>query len=564
MKTRSVLVYLPGYLSDLQALTPQRHLAQAAGALLDSGHETWIMDLGTTDSLDRVVSEKLAAYARRVAQGLFDHASPSTLETLHLLWQVRLADNEYRKRLQALALDTAKHVASFRGLHFIAFFIKSPEDVRPCAIMSGMLRQLRPKLRIAAFGPFADRHGSSLLPLIPDVDCICRGDLEVALPEWAERIDPEEQWSLADNLLSRHDVPAYRKVPAHMGSFASGSAPVYDCSVYPALTAPGQKLKLFELEDARSGPSMGFACEDSAAPLRIKPATVVCTEIWRLGALYGAGAFHFSSPQTPSFHVNGLAYEFLRRNLSIAYSRRLCVSNGAATAFPVLRASGCDSVAFDVATGSQRLLDRHYGTRATVTGIEHTLRSAKEADLLSIARFIYPCPEDDYHTSAETIRLIERTKPDLVTLAYPILAPDCEWFRRPASFGYHVDKLGFTKAIVSYRKQFPLPDMRWRNLPYRIGDMSTAEVISVQETLGVELASRGHRVCGSDFLLRAVRLAGYTDRDTELVPRTQRALVEGDVSMIGGFMDQFNEAVCASAKRIALQPQDGLRPAVGN
>lgn len=564
MKTRSVLVYLPGYLSDLQALTPQRLLAQAAGALLDSGHETWIMDLGTTDSLERVVSGRLVKYARRVAQGVFDHPSRSTLETLHLLWQVRLADNEYRKRLEVLAQETAVRLAAFRGLHFAAFYIKTPEDVAPCGAITELLRALRPKLRLVAFGPFVEDHQSSLLSLLPEVDCVCTGDLEVALPELAERIDTEEHWPSAQNLVCRKDPPLSSKTPAHMGSFAAGATPVYDCSVYPALTAPGQKLRLFELEDARGGPACGYGEAWTEAPLRLKPANVLCTEMWRLGALYGAGAFYFAGSQAPAYHVNNLAHEFLRRKLSITYSRQSCVVNGAATSFPALRASGCDSVAFEVHTGSQRLLDRHFGTRATVTGIEHIVRAAKDAGLVTIARFTYPCPEDDYHTIAETLRLIERTRPDSVTLSCPRVPPASEWFHRHRQFGYHVEPKTYAKAMVANRRQYPLPAMMWCSLPFRIGEWSASEVISAQTSLGSEIAARGHLVSGSDFLLRAVRLAGYTLTDTELVHRTHRALVEGDVTCVVSFMEQYNEAVCSPAKRIAFQRQDGLRPAVGN
>lgn len=564
MKTRSVLVYLPGYLSDLQALTPQRLLAQGAGALQDSGHETWIMDLGTTDSLERVVTERLAKYARRVAEGLFDRPSRSALETLHLLWQVRLADNEYRKRLSTLALETATRLAAFKGLHFVAFFIKTADDVAPCLCMSELVRRLRPKLRLVAFGPFADAHRSSLLQLLPDIDCLCAGDLEVALPELAERIDAGHHWASAQNLVSRRENDSPSKTPAHAASFTAGTSPVYDCSVYPALTIPGQKLRLFEIEDARGGPACGFGLPGGESPLRLKPANVVCTELWRLGASYGAGAFYFSSQNVPAFHMNNLAHEFVRRNLSLTYSRRSCVAHGEAVAYSALRASGCVSVVFDIHSGSQRLLDRHYGTRATVTGIERAVKAAKLAKLFTISRLTYPCPDDDYHTSAETVRLIERTKPDSVTLQYPFLAPGSEWFRKQSTFGYHVNTLGYAKVSIENRRQFPLPDMLWRNLPFRVGNLSTSEVISAQTSLGEEISAKGFSVSGSDFLLRAIRLAGYTVSDAELVRRTHRALVEGDVTTIGSFLEQYNEAVCASAKRIAFQRQDGLRPAVGN
>ena len=69
MKTRSLLVYVPGIPFDLEAFCPQRRLAALAGSLVHEGHETQILDFGTTTGFGSMNTPGLRAFAVRAWDG---------------------------------------------------------------------------------------------------------------------------------------------------------------------------------------------------------------------------------------------------------------------------------------------------------------------------------------------------------------------------------------------------------------------------------------------------------------------------------------------------------------
>jgi hypothetical protein len=79
-----------------------------------------------------------------------------------------------------------------------------------------------------------------------------------------------------------------------------------------------------------------------------------------------------------------------------------------------LAASGCRSVSVQADSGSQYLLDEFYGSPWTVTEMERVFRASRFHGLYTVGEFTYPCPRDDYHTRAETERIVRRSQPHAV------------------------------------------------------------------------------------------------------------------------------------------------------
>lgn len=43
---------------------------------------------------------------------------------------------------------------------------------------------------------------------------------------------------------------------------------------------------------------------------------------------------------------------------------------------------------------------------------------------------------DDYHTRAETLRFVQRTRPDAIAISSPELAPGTPWYAAPEHYGF--------------------------------------------------------------------------------------------------------------------------------
>ncbi|GMW00680.1 MAG: hypothetical protein AMXMBFR84_18170 [Candidatus Hydrogenedentota bacterium] len=565
MKTCSALVYCPGYPFDPQALMPDRVLAATAGSLLDAGHTTRIYDYGSVEVVESLVSGGLSDTARRIADRVVGDDSINPLETLHTLWQIRSADKAFRQRQNELCDSIAVALANVRGLHFAAFHLRSVEDL-PCASrIASRLRGLRPKLRIVGFGEAASQHSESVMLAFDSFDCLCIGDPEMTLVAIAEKIEQPDSWGGVSNLVVRRGRTLAR-TPRQPGATLS-SLPnlAYEIDIYPALRH-GEKLRVFEVEDSRGNPHPGNGdpCISPDRSLSMKPVTAVCHEMWRLGTLFGARAFAFTGSHAPASHVAAVANELIRRGMRIRYTRTSNVRRMVPAAMHSLRQSGCMSLAFEIGTGSQRLLDQFYGTGFTVTEAETVLRASRNAGLFTVASFSYPCPWDDYHTRCETLRILQRTKPSAAPVIFPGLTPFSLWFRDPKRFGFGVDESAYLHHMIKRRRRFPLPQDRWRALPYQIGKLSLAQALAEREELIKDIEEIGVHASTPEPLLRIARLVGYDGGESLFGDRIQRELLEGDTSGIAEFVMQFNEAVCIAPRRVAFEPLDATRGGVAS
>ena len=59
MPTRSILINFNGYPSTMNSLAPDNGLANLAGSLLETGHETLILDYSTVGTIERMVPQEL-------------------------------------------------------------------------------------------------------------------------------------------------------------------------------------------------------------------------------------------------------------------------------------------------------------------------------------------------------------------------------------------------------------------------------------------------------------------------------------------------------------------------
>jgi hypothetical protein len=564
MKTRSVLLYFPGYPFDPQVLTPSRPLASAAANLLEQGHETCILDYGTVETVARLVAGKPSAHVERIADDSMERAPSNPLQTLHMLWHLRAADRAFRELRSAYALDIARHLASLRGLHFVAFMLNTIDDVASTLAIIRPLREHSPRLKIVGFGEIAALFGGPLASERNGFDCLCMDDPETTLATLAERIDTPQLWAHIPNLAFADGGRVRVTHRDTTASLSALSAPVYEPDAYPALKAE-QKIRVFTIDECRPSTSYSHAAPQPAndAP-RVRSVGSVCNEMWRIGTLFGARAFHFTGEAAPASHVSAVAHELLRRGMSTVYTRACGVAHAVPATFPALYSSGCVAMSFPVDTGSQRLLDTVYGREFTITDVERVLRCSKSVGMFTIARFSYPCPADDYHTRAETLRVIERTKPHAAPVRFPNALPGSRWYADVERMGCPLDPSRSYRHFMAMGRKFPAARGAWTPVAKSAAGISEYEISSLHHGLVKEIEQRGVNASLPDEIVRLACIMGDAGREHEFGARVQRDFVRGDAMGIATLVDLVNEVACVSAKRMALRAQDAERLAVGN
>ncbi len=514
MKTCSLLVSFPAIPFTWRTLMPHRRLAGLAAALESEGHETGICDYGTLETLDRLYPGGCRSSVHDMADPFFLHAPAAPLKAFAAYWRLRNMNRAIRARERKLIDETARMIASRKPLHFVAMMIDGPETVAGAVELSARLREWAPSVRLAAVGAFVERHAESLRGVLSSFDCLCMGDPEWSLLQWAERLDHPGLWSFIPNLLWKHGG----RKPERFGvsEFDDFAAPVYDTGLYPAL-APGNKLNLFEVEMARPCPGDGTP--------RARSTRAVCDEAGRIVSDQGARVLWFSGEPPSASHVSAVGYEILARGLQIWHGCEGAVSQSRPGTFSALTASGCRAVVFDIASGSQRLASDCYGKTFGISEAETVLRASKNAGLYTVARFRYPGRHDDYHTRAETLRFIGRVLPDAVAI---LSASDGEC---------------------------PDGGRGWRQ---------TRSALRARTGLIREAAGLGVSVFVDAETALIARALGHEGHEDDFAATSRRRFLTGDVQGVAALIERFNHRTGASANTVALRPYRPLLAAVGN
>ncbi len=525
-KTKSVLVRVPGGPLSLDDLQPSLPMAATASILQWAGHETQIRDFGTLETMERYIPASLQELSQDLSKNLIADGEICPAET----WKERRKVKSILKRLheqrQVVWTEIAGELTSLKHLDFISFFISNASDLEAAEFMSRQVQRMRPRLKTIAMGPYFYSQAHQAVEPSRHFHAVFVGRPDQSMALLADRIHDTARWT---------DVP-------HL-AFADGTRlcvtescptlypedlplPAYDPETYPAL-ANRRKVMMFTLEDVRS--VNGDATRRGCA----KTAETVCKEMGLIRNAYGVRAFHLSGTHTETRPARNLAYEILSKGIQIRYTRDMHVATTDRATVTALSTSGCLGGAFQIDTGSQRLMDRYYGHPFTVTDTEQAIRHSKFSNLYTILNLTYPSSEDDYHTESETLRLIERTLPHAVHLCPPNPANNsaASHDRRPTLLQRHkvpkalrVDEGQFKRAVAQ------------RNVPVRMR---------------------------APWVLMA-ELAGYHGQEKEFVDQFTHHLFSGNMEALHETLSNLNRSAGDTPHRLALKPFTSFPDVVGN
>jgi len=553
MKTRSVLVSFPGYRFTIQTLLPNHRLAALAAGLDEGGHTTCIRDYGTASMLDRLFPRKVQSTAQDISGRILTSPSAGSLSTLTALWQLRGMDRTLRAQQETVAAEIASEIAAEKGLDFVVLDIDQPEDLKGALTIGERLRSLKPALRLVAVGAFAEVYAETLLRVCSVFDCVSVQDADWSLSRWAERLDRPDTWRLIPNLVyAQHGH--IRPTAECVGLDLEGlPVPAYRDEIYPAL-AGHEKLCLLGVEASRGG------APETAT--RTRSPRVICDEISHWIRAHGTRAFRFLGPESPASHVDALAYEILSRGQTMWYSRVGAIHDTRLQSFSALRQSGCQAMAFDLGTGSQMLLDDFYGRGFLVSQAEQVVRACKLSGIFTATGFAYPCPADDYHTRAETLRFAERTRPDSAFVSLPSFAININ--ERLARRTFDVTPDQYIRHVNSGRDRFSVPAFKNRGDGHFRHVRSLGDVLRENDVLTRELAGIGISTVLSPEAALVARVCGYEGQEEDFNALFRQRLFAGDAAGVAGAVERFNQRVASSANMVAFKPFRPALAAVGN
>jgi hypothetical protein len=218
------------------------------------------------------------------------------------------------------------------------------------------------------------------------------------------------------------------------------------------------------------------------------------------------------------------------------------------------------------------LLEDFYGNDFGVTQMETVLRACRAAGLYTAVHLTYPCPYDDRHTRAETLRVIRRCRPDAAVIRLPRLIPGAAWFSRAPEFGFAVAGQRYQRwAQAMIRESGParlLDDHRRGTFPcefpYHMNGWPRDRALQAHIELIEEIRSLNIALSGSARLGLMARLAGCAGEEAAFIERFTRALFTFDVETAASFATCINANAVQPRNRYVLRPFHSVLAAVAN
>ncbi|MBW7864708.1 MAG: hypothetical protein H3C30_09890 [Candidatus Hydrogenedentes bacterium] len=442
-----LLVYVPGWPARIEAFLPKDRLARLAGRELARGGAVRILDYGTPAHLERF------SFLCPSSDSLADPESLSWWRQPWLRWNLS-------EKMRQWHTDISREIGRHRP-HAVVYLAETAGDYFQARQVALRVRDMRPDTPQAVCGPFAELLGAH-----------------------DKRRAPFTGACPACGLDS----------PTGMTGEGEGSLPCHSPAVYPALYGGG-KFQVFPLS------------LDRPPTLELMRAPAVAREMREMDAGVAVRVFHVDGVLSAA-EAGELAAELLARRVEGQYSLGCLPGPQSDSVWALSRAAGCRAVEWLVPSGSQRLIDDYYRLPFGMSEARRAVRMCRMAGIFTAVRMLWPCPEDDRHTRAESAYFLEKAQPDSVMLDTPRAT------ERPDS-RHAGDRHGLLDELRN--RGFTVQMRAWQGM--------TARLCGHENRESRFLARLGDAVCDGDWAVLSDEIAAF---NRELAQPRPRAVPDWD------------------------------------
>jgi hypothetical protein len=151
-----------------------------------------------------------------------------------------------------------------------------------------------------------------------------------------------------------------------------------------------------------------------------------------------------------------------------------------------------------------------------------------------------------------------------VAFEMPDLRPGAAWYERPADFGFSLNRSRYFIERLRCRRRFPLPPHRWPALPFRLGRLSSGEIIRRQEQIALAASQYSVLLFFSGVMALWARILGYVGREDEFHTLSRYVLLGEGISGVTDCVSGFNDRASAATPAVGFRPLAPLKAVVGN
>lgn len=423
-----IFIYAPAKMDDFKVFTPNRILANLSEILSINNVANKVYDFAIPQAL-----EFIPMTPHKVKHPTKKSKLSSYLKKLFK------KDNHFHTNYKDYIEWIIRSINSTSETKCILFWIDTREDL---ILARSIIQRIREddylhEITIVGAGTYFKYTGPGIVPYLDGFQGIILNHPELAiLPLWRS-IVTESSLSSVPNFAYFSNA-GIQLGPA-MSPESLDEFPIPSYTYYPAVQS-GLKFKIFTLEQTRDGKTSGYQ-----EPITLRQpinATIerILEEINYIRKNFYTSTFHIEGNSSTTTDIQTLSKTLLKFPHLLTYSRGLnCMNLQGELANSMHLTGGC-AVHIHVPTGSQRLLSNFYGHMRTISSLESAITSFKSSEFYILLEMNYPAPVEDRHTFAETIRFIQRVKPNGVKISPVWLWPHSHWWNNPYNFNFQFEE----------------------------------------------------------------------------------------------------------------------------
>lgn len=548
MSTRSILISYAGYPYTPSSLMPDNGLANLAGALIEAGHETLILDYGTVDSIARLyphhISDRTKPIYRKIFGGNGKSPKPSFMELFTLKYLNRRLEKHQERVAAEIAGELIEKIGEFRP-DFIGFKLWNGDGFTASIRIGQAVKRAFPSLKIFGGGPQVDYFKEHIYRETPLFDALIFGEGEHIMPLLSDYSAGRAKLSEIPNIIYKDGARIRTNAPVWIDDLNSLPFPAYDSCVYPGM-AGNQKIKIIVIDESRGCPHRCAFCIQpikSGSRLRLKSPQRVVDEIGSIVRAHGVTAFRYAGSTTPLKHAVNIANAILRENLKITYSSFGHIQKANGSDFELLKASGCYAIFFGIESGSREVLQRAFGKNLEPSLVRETLIACRKAGIFTVGSMIFPAPFETDETEKESLDLLFNARPDSVPVQFPGIVPETGWGLDPGRYNFRITSSDYERVAMRYKIKFLYPPAYWAPLPYRVNGMSYRQFTRKTDEFARKLDLGGILTHVTDDLALMALHAGYKGKERAFRERLRFSCVAGDVEFTEELVNKINGSV---------------------
>ncbi len=533
---------------------PDNGLANLAGALLCAGHETLVLDYGTTENIAAMFPKDARALAKAAymsAMGSIKAGEPFRGETLNsfALLDAKLQEVS-RNRCQQIAEDIIEHVRNLRA-DFVGFKLWNGDGFTGTIEIAKRVKSRCTNVKVFAGGAHVDIFREKIFEATDVFDALAFGEGEETIVQLAEFVLGKRKLADVDNVIFKENGRPVVGPARRIEDLNTLPLPCYDESVYSALSG-NKKIRIAVLDESRGCPFGCYFCIHpikSGSKLRVKNARRVVEEMNRITAEVGTRAFRYAGSATPPPLAKEIGNLIVGKRMDVSYAAFGNAQYRGTDCFEKMGRSGCKALFFGIESGSENILARHMGKKVEPARISEAIEASKKAGIFTVGSIIFPSPFETDESERQTIELLCEARPDSVLVQFPLIYPGTEWAEHPAKFGFSFDRTEYVKAAMTYKAKPLMPIEFWDDLPFESSGRDFANIRAEAARLTLDLERKGILTSVSDELALMADLAGFRGREREFRDLTRDIFFCGDVERIEEIVARINTTAMKADSR---------------